>query len=86
MHLKRLGRELQCSTCVDKLKGEKPMYPSLTTIRDNGGLIYANPIIEKVFRVCEKQLSILLSFSNVLSDKFFIERNLSNELIENLFS
>jgi hypothetical protein len=69
-----------------KLKGEKHTDPLLTTIRDNGGLINANPIIEKVFRACEKQLSISLSFSNLLSDKFFIERNLSKELIENLYS
>ena len=84
--IRRLEREVKCSTCTDKLRGEKPTDPSLTTIRDNGGLVYCNPSIEKVFRVCEKHLSISLTFCNVLSDKLFIERNIAKELIEILFS
>ena len=41
----------------------------------NGGLIYLQPDIAKVFVIAEKQMSQKLTLQNALEDKFFLERN-----------
>ena len=68
------------------------MIKSLTTIKDNGGLIYLHEDVKKIFIIAEKQLSPNLTVKGALSDNFFIERHSAKiqkaciELIPNLSS
>ena len=38
--VRRLSKDLKCTNCTTGFKVAKPQSLSLTTIRDNGGLIY----------------------------------------------
>ena len=72
------------------LKSFKACSKVVTSIKDNGGLIYLQEDVKKIFIIAEKQLSCCLSLKGALSDNFFIERNSAQiqkaclELIPNL--
>ena len=88
--VRRLEREVHCPDCTAKFRADKPNGPSLTSIKDNGGLIYTCDTISKIFNVAEKHLKASLNFTTALSDKNFIEKNTCKiqssclELIHNL--
>jgi len=74
--VRRITPELKCSECIDLLKAkQKPVEASLTSLKDNGGLIYVNEQISKLFTIAEKQMQISLTLKNALADNFFVERN-----------
>ena len=74
--VRKLEKDMKCSTCTTGMRTSlKPDTKSLTSIKDNGGLIYLQPDIAKVFVIAEKQMSQKLTLQNALEDKFFLERN-----------
>ena len=88
--IRKIDKNVKCSSCTRGLKTSKPSYKTLTSIKDNGGLIYLHEDIIKAFLIAEKQLSKSLSLNNALKDAFFVEKTsikiqkACHELIPNL--
>ena len=65
--IRKLEKNVKCSSCTAGLKAPKPAVRSLTSIKDNGGLIYLHEDVQKVFIIAEKQLSCSLSLKAAIS-------------------